>query len=127
VGGRIDVTTPPVELSGQVTAIVDDPDGGLTATLQVGGATVILTSERTQYATLDRFERLGIDVAGVDVVVVKIGYLEPELYDAARGWLLALTPGGVDQDIERLPYERVRRPLFPLDRDFAPDLTPLVR
>ena len=39
-------------------------------------------------------------------------------------WLLALTPGGVDQDIEHLPYKRVQRPIFPLDKDMKdPDLS----
>jgi microcystin degradation protein MlrC len=56
--------------------------------------------------------------------VVKIGYLEPELYAMRADWLLALTPGGVDQDIEHLPYKRVQRPIFPLDKDMKdPDLS----
>lgn len=51
------------------------------------------------------------------MVTVKIGYLEPELFEAAAGWMLALTPGGVDQDLHRLPYRNLRRPIFPLDQD----------
>ena len=30
---------------------------------------------------------------------------------------MALTPGGVDQDLERLDYKRIKRPMFPLDQD----------
>ena len=30
-------------------------------------------------------------------------------------WIMALTPGGVDQDIERLDYKRINRPMFPMD------------
>ena len=30
---------------------------------------------------------------------------------------MALTPGGVDQDLERLNYKRIKRPMFPLDKD----------
>ena len=38
-------------------------------------------------------------------------------------WLLALTPGGVDQDLERLGYKRIKHPMFPLDKDMKdPDL-----
>ena len=38
-------------------------------------------------------------------------------------WLMALTPGGVDQDLQRLPYDRIKRPMYPLDPDMAdPDL-----
>jgi microcystin degradation protein MlrC len=37
---------------------------------------------------------------------------------------MALTPGGVDQDLARLPYKRITRPMFPLDKDMKdPDLT----
>ena len=31
---------------------------------------------------------------------------------------MALTPGGVDQNLERLDYKRIRRPMFPLDKAF---------
>ena len=57
-------------------------------------------------------------------MVVKIGYLVPELYDMRGGWVMALTPGGVDQDLDRLGYKRIKRPMFPLDKDMAdPDLS----
>ena len=37
---------------------------------------------------------------------------------------MALTPGGVDQDLDRLGYKRIKRPMFPLDKDIAdPDLS----
>ncbi|HKB86765.1 MAG TPA: hypothetical protein VKD08_11370 [Ignavibacteriaceae bacterium] len=32
-------------------------------------------------------------------------------------WLMTLTPGGVDQDLERLGYKRIIRSMFPLDKD----------
>ena len=31
---------------------------------------------------------------------------------------MALTPGGVDQNLERLNYKRIKRPMFPFDKDF---------
>jgi microcystin degradation protein MlrC len=55
---------------------------------------------------------------------VKIGYLVPELYDIRGDWTMALTPGGVDQDLNRLGYKRIKRPMFPLDSDMEnPDLS----
>jgi microcystin degradation protein MlrC len=41
----------------------------------------------------------------------------PELYDMQADWLMALTPGGVDQDLHRLEYQRIQRTMFPLDPD----------
>jgi microcystin degradation protein MlrC len=56
---------------------------------------------------------LGLDPRATDVVVVKIGYLEPELYDMAADWMLMLTPGGVDQDLLRLGHHRLTTPTHP--------------
>jgi hypothetical protein len=37
---------------------------------------------------------------------------------------MALTPGGVDQDLLRLGHRRIRRPAFPFDPEMPdPDLT----
>ncbi|MGI8769052.1 MAG: MlrC C-terminal domain-containing protein, partial [Propionibacteriaceae bacterium] len=70
------------------------------------------------------FTRLGLDPRTTDVTIIKIGYLEPELFAMANGWMLALTPGGVDQDLSRLGHHRVDRPIFPLDPEMAdPDLS----
>lgn len=97
--------------------LVDDPRGGHTAVIKTGGLRVIVTSNRNQYTEFEQFETVGIDITTADVVVVKIGYLEPDLFDTQRDWMMALTPGGVDQDLVRLGHERILRPMFPFDAD----------
>ncbi|HEY9290275.1 MAG TPA: MlrC C-terminal domain-containing protein, partial [Microlunatus sp.] len=68
-----------------------------------------------------------LDPATADVVLVKIGYLEPQLYELAAGWKLGLTPGGVDQDLLRLGHHRLQPGVFPFDTSVQdPDLTPVV-
>ena len=115
----------PVPVRGQVQALVDDPAGGLVAVLAVGGVRLVLTSRRRPYHQIADFTGLGLDPHAADVVVVKIGYLEPELRRLARGWMIALTPGGVDQDLTRLDYRRLNRPLHPFDPTMPdPDLRP---
>jgi microcystin degradation protein MlrC len=124
VGGRIDSRDPgPVLLDGTLEAVADDPDGGRCVSVRVAGLSVFVTSRRMQYRLLSSYRRLGVDVSDVDIVTVKIGYLEPELFEAAGDWQMALTPGGVDQHLARLAYRHVERPVFPLDRDFTADLT----
>jgi microcystin degradation protein MlrC len=126
-GGRIDSgPSGPVAIAGTVHSLfAGDEVGGDTAVIRTGGLHVILTSRRKPFHTIADFTALGLDPAGTDLVVVKIGYLEPELYDLAADWLLALTPGGVDQDLLRLGHHGVRRPLFPFDPEMPdPDLTP---
>jgi microcystin degradation protein MlrC len=60
------------------------------------------------------------------VVVVKLGYLYPELKDHAPRAIMALSPGFTDLRIESLPYRRVPRPIFPLDPevDESPQAVP---
>lgn len=120
LGGHIDTRDPgPQRITGEVVALSDDPRGGHTAALRTGGLTVIITTRRNQYASRPQYERLGLTLEDFDVIVVKIGYLEPDLYDAQRGWTMALTPGGVDQDLIRLGHHRISRPLFPFDPDMT--------
>ena len=106
-----------------VEALADDPMGGHTALLRTGGLRFIVTTNRNQYTMFSQFELLGVDITAADVVVVKIGYLEPDLYDTQKGWLMALTPGGVDQDLIRLGHHKIERPMYPFDPDMdEPDL-----
>lgn len=126
VGGKIDSREPgPLALRGTVRALAEDPRGGRTAAVRSGGLTLILTTRRNQYTEYSQFERLGIDITAADLVVVKIGYLEPDLYEAQRDWLMALTPGGVDQDLLRLGHEKIERPMFPFDPGMDPGELPM--
>lgn len=125
-GGEVDsIHAPPLTMTGRVCAIKHgDRDAETEVVLQVGSVYAILTKLRKPYHKERDFTELGLRPRAADVVIVKIGYLEPELYDMAKGWMLALTPGGVDQDLERLGHHRIRRPMWPFDKAFEkePDL-----
>ncbi|ALG05871.1 M81 family metallopeptidase [Kibdelosporangium phytohabitans] len=125
VGGKIDSgPAGPVALTGTVVKVHEDPVGGTIVVVRSGGLHVIITERRKPYHLAKDFADLDLDPVQADLTVVKIGYLEPELYDMAKGWLLALTPGGVDQDLIRLGHKQVVRPLYPFDPDMdTPDLT----
>lgn len=130
VGGRIDAREPgPVALRAEVAALDEAPNTGRSAALRVldgereTGLTVVVTARRSQWATHGMFERLGLSMTGFDVVTVKMGYLEPDQYEAAADWLLALTPGGVDQDLLRLGHSRIDRPMIPFDPEIPKPTT----
>ncbi|KAF2161098.1 hypothetical protein M409DRAFT_69960 [Zasmidium cellare ATCC 36951] len=110
----------PIKLTGRVHAIRHGDIHAVTeVVLQVGNVFVILTKLRKPYHLERDFKQLNLDARnGADIVVVKIGYLEPELFDMANDWMLALTPGGVDQDLERLGHHLIRRPIWPFDKHF---------
>ena len=86
--------------------------------VQIGSVKVIVTQKRKPYHYEKDFTKLGLDPRNTDILVVKIGYLVPELYNIRGGWTMALTPGGVDQNLERLDYKRIKRPMYPLDKEF---------
>ena len=119
VGAEVDDRyAPPVLLSGKVKSIREgDRHAEVEVVVEVGRISVIVTKKRKPYHHERDFTQLGLDPRETDIVVVKIGYLVPELYDMRGDWVMALTPGGVDQDIERLPYERIKRPMFPMDKN----------
>lgn len=115
---------PPVKLSGKVTSVyLDNPDNK-EVVVQVGSVYVIVTEKRKGFHYVREFEKHGIDLKQTDIVVVKLGYLVPELYDIQADWMMALTLGGVNQNLPSLPYKRIRRPMFPMDKDMPmPDLS----
>jgi microcystin degradation protein MlrC len=125
-GAAVDARyAPPVKLNGTVKAIFQgDSNAETEVVVQVGSVNVIVTKKRKPYHYEKDFTQLGLNPRETDIVVVKIGYLVPELYEMRADWIMAQTPGGVDQDLERLGYKRINRPMFPLDKDMKdPDLT----
>lgn len=115
-----------VSLHATVLRIVRaDPVAGDVVVVACGGVHAILTERRKPFHYVRDFTDLGLDPAAHDITVVKVGYLVPDLFAAAKGWVLALTPGGVDQHITRLAYSRLSRPMYPFDAHMAmPDLEP---
>lgn len=102
-----------------------DKDAKTEVVLQVGSVFAILTENRKPYHKEKDFTDLDLEPRKAGIVIVKIGYLEPELFDMANDWMLGLTPGGVDQDLVRLGHKEIRRPMFPMDKTFErePDLS----
>ena len=117
--------SPPIKIRGKLISIKSgDMNAEVEAVIQVGSIKVIVTKKRKPYHYLSDFTDLALDPSKTDILVVKIGYLVPELYDIRGDWIMALTPGGVDQDLYRLGYKNIKRPMYPLDKDMStPDLS----
>lgn len=126
VGAIIDSRyAPPLKLTGLVEAIkYGDRYAQTEVVVRIGSIDVIVTKKRKPYHHETDFTQLGLYPRETDIVVVKIGYLVPELFNMRADWLMAQTPGGVDQDLERLEYKRIIRPMFPFDKNMeTPDLS----
>lgn len=125
LGGKLDPhTSQPLPIQGRVLHIA--PSQNTEVVIEIRGVKTIVTQRRRPYHFIADFQRLGIEPLEHKIVVVKIGYLEPDLKRAAPLALLALSPGAVDQDIERLAFRRIQRPIYPLDKEMMWTPDPIV-
>ncbi|MFC4456424.1 M81 family metallopeptidase [Deinococcus sonorensis] len=128
VGGTLDPSSVPVDVHGTVQHLCGvGPDRE--AVVQGAGVQLALAARRRPYHNLSDFQRLQLQPEDARVIVVKSGYLSPELAPLANPSLLALSPGVVDQDIPRLKRTQTQRPTFPFNADFewAPAPRPSAR
>jgi microcystin degradation protein MlrC len=130
LGGKLDpIHGKPLRVQGCVRSLCQQPwllhrtgDAGAVnrvAVVDVQGIQVIVTERRTPFHRLADFRNLGIEPHQHKIVVVKIGYLEPELKALAAKALLALSPGAVNQDITSLAFSRIQRPMVPFNPDMV--------
>ena len=63
--------------------------------------------------TRGHFTRLGLQPKSFKLIVVKSGYLSPELSPLANPSLMALSDGSINQDIVHLPANKYRVPTYP--------------
>ncbi|WP_163882874.1 M81 family metallopeptidase [Rhizobium laguerreae] len=89
------------------------------AVVSTGGIDLALSAKRRPYHNIVDFTQLGLDPHQAKIIVVKSGYLSPELAPIANPNLMALSTGVVDQFVERLPRLRKQHPTYPFDKDFA--------
>ncbi|WP_312179313.1 MlrC C-terminal domain-containing protein, partial [Pantoea sp. CTOTU46764] len=120
VGASLDPAGGKVQAEFVVKHLSDDPRSlAKQALLQTGGITLVVADRRRPYHNLADFALLGLDPATAKIVVVKSGYLSPELAPLANPNLMALSEGVVDQYVERLTRKRKLQPAYPFDRDFS--------
>ena len=93
-------------------------NGGPSATLDCGDITVVITRNRAAMCRPDIFESIDLDYSPFKIVVVKLGYLFPELAERAQRAILAFTPGASTERLEDMHMKNIRRPMFPLDDNF---------
>jgi microcystin degradation protein MlrC len=129
LGGKLDsINGSPLEVKGTVVGVYEVrrqygviDDRNHTAIVNVSGILVIVTEKRTPFHHLGDFERLGVNPLDHPLLVVKVGYLVPELKRIAAKSFLAISPGSVNQDLASLPYRRIERPIYPLDEEMKWD------
>jgi microcystin degradation protein MlrC len=121
LGGKLDpIHAASLDVEGTVLQVsAASGKEGDQAVVQVGNVAVILTARRQAFTEEAAFRAAGVDPLAYKIVVVKLGYLFPDLLRIAPAALMALSPGASSLYLERLPYQRIERPMYPLDKEFA--------
>lgn len=123
VGGSLSEESEQVVITGRLVHRGDilsytGANAGPSATLDCGDMTVVITKNRAAMCRPDIFASIDLDYSGYKIVVVKLGYLFPELAAVAERAILAFTPGSSTERLEDMHLKKVRRPMFPLDDNF---------
>lgn len=83
--------------------------------VDVSGVDVVVTSKHVGCYDPEMMRALGVCPERCKVIVVKLGYLEPEIRAIARRSIMVLTDGSTNEIFTRLPYRNLPRPIYPLD------------
>jgi microcystin degradation protein MlrC len=120
IGASLDPSSTMVEATAEVVFLLETAQPHLReAVVRIGGIDLVLTARRRPFHNIEDFTRLGLDPHTAKIVVVKSGYLSPDLGPIANPSLMALSPGVVDQFVERLERQHKSVPQYPFDTDFA--------
>ncbi len=92
------------------------------ALMEIGGIQVVVASKHVGCYDPEMMRILGAEPTLRKTIVVKLGYLEPEIRSIAKRSMMALTTGSTDELFTRLPYRELSRPIYPLDGEFEAEL-----
>lgn len=125
LGGHIDKEYgKPLDIVVSVYNLFEDQITGRGAVVRIENLYIIITENRFQYGSLKDYKTTGVKGFNeFDVIVVKMGYLEPDLSEAATGWVMALSKGAVNQDLVNIDFRFRLKPLFPFeDFEYKPNI-----
>ena len=123
VGGKISPQSgDPVHLHVTIGKILAEPHPTIAGRASVwisvtsGGVDIVLTNQRNQVISPDVFTQVGIDPAAKGIVVVKSSQHFRAGFDPiATETIYCDTPGTLNIDFATMPFERIPRPVWPLD------------
>jgi len=120
-GAEIIKLTLDLEVENPKTIAEDKPSS---CVLRYKGLDVLLFNKRKPVFTEETLNEHGLSMNDYKILVVKQGYLSPELNEAACNSVMALSPGNCNQKVKEISYKKIRRPIYPLDS--AEDVSKLI-
>lgn len=110
----------PINIQAKVKAIVEkweNANDSNLVLLDCNGVDVIVTEKHVGCYDPEMMRVLKIEPEKRKIIVVKLGYLEPEIKAIAKKSLLVLTNGSTNEIFSRLEYKNIPRPIYPIDED----------
>lgn len=113
----LDVT---VKAKGELREYMLHPHAGCyghIVTVSVVGLPIDISVATTRHTMCEhhQFVAAGLDWDDYDIIVVKQGYIFPELKAKAKLAIMSLTMGATPQNTRAIPFKRIMRPAFPID------------
>lgn len=120
IGGEADLNSTRIVVDNvRVRAIHYNLEGNADSVLvSIEGVDVIINSKRICFTSVEVLEEYGADYRNYHIIVVKLGYLFPELSKVKGRSIIALTKGTTMLDVRYINYKKLKRPLYPLEDGF---------
>ncbi len=126
-GAKFDTkTTAPITATGKVVKFVKGWGAwgafkSDIAVFRTHNVDVIIAEKHIGYAGTKVYFDMDLNPAERQIVVCKLGYLGDDHEQYSKRGILVLTKGSTNEDLATLNYEKVPRPIFPLEKEFAYD------
>lgn len=126
LGANIDQLSKPIELEvkiinrGTLQQIFGDTDNyGETITLSIKDKPIdiVLIEKPVSFAEYHQFNAANIAMEDYQIIIVKQGYVFPDLNEYADYTIMALTDGATNQKTETIVFKQIKRPMLPFDKD----------
>lgn len=75
---------------------------------------IVIGHKAVSFAEKGQYDFANIDM-NYDIIIVKQGYLYPELKKLAKFYVMSLTDGATNQRTEKIKYQTIMRPMYPID------------
>ncbi len=124
LGTNRDELSEKVTLTGKITGrgnlqqIFGDTDSfgeTITVSLKNKPIDIVLIDQSVSFAEIHQYEAANINMNDYNIVVVKQGYIFPELKEYCDDSIMALTDGATNQKTENLIFKQIMRPMMPFD------------
>ena len=76
---------------------------------------IIVADNPYTLCEMHQYEEAGLNIDDYDIIIVKQGYIFPDLKAKGKLSIMSLTNGATLQNTAKLPFKLICRPMYPID------------